>query len=223
MNTMLISWTFISICFFTYFIVSYVYKHLGILKIDQAILKPKGIQKLNLKHGIGLVVFGLANLLMFPEMKFLINKLSIPNVVTVTSLIVICLICAILSSKAFEKSNYQFSTGLHKKRSDMIGYLVLRLAFLWGYEFFFRGILFYEFLSISNLWLAITFTTILYVVIHLFDSKQEIYGAVPLGIVLCLFTYHTGSIWYAFIIHSTLSLTYEVSFFQKVIIKAEES
>lgn len=222
MNAMLVSWTFIGVCFLIYFIVSYVYKHLGVLKIDQAILKPHGLQKLNLKHVIGLVVFGLVNILIFPEMIFLINNLSIPDVRIMTSLIVICLLCAILSSKAFENSNYQFSTGLHKNRSEMIGYLVLRLAFLWAYEFFFRGVLFYGFLNICNLWSAIAFTTVLYMAIHLFDSKQEIFGAVPLGIVLCLFTYYTENIWCAFTIHSTLSLAYEVPFFQKVIIKTQQ-
>ena len=223
MNTTLPSWVFISLCFFTYFTVSYIYKHFRILKIDQAILLPHGLKKLNLKHIIGVVVFGLVNILIFPDMYFLINKLSIPDVKILTSLIVICLLCAFLSRKAFNNLNYQSFTGLHASGNDMIGYLVLRLVFLWAYEFFFRGVIFYGFLNMVNLWLAIVFTTILYMFIHLFDSKQEIFGAIPLGIVLCLFTYYTGSIWYAFIIHSTLSMTYEISFFKKEIIKTEQS
>jgi len=63
----------------------------------------------------------------------------------------------------------------------------------------------------------------LYVLIHIFDSKAEILGAIPFGIVLCLFSYFTNNIWAAFIIHSTLSGVYEVSMFNHLTLKTHKS
>jgi membrane protease YdiL (CAAX protease family) len=60
-----------------------------------------------------------------------------------------------------------------------------------------------------GLWSAIAVNTSIYALIHLPKGKRETIGAIPLGIVLCLITSYTGTIWAAFWIHCTLALTNE--------------
>jgi membrane protease YdiL (CAAX protease family) len=94
---------------------------------------------------------------------------------------------------------------------------------LFSYEFFFRGVLLFTFLEHNNLCLAITFATIAYLVIHLFDSKKEIIGTIPFGIILCVVTILTKSIWYAFVMHLALSAVYEISIFYYQTLKTAKS
>ena len=69
------------------------------------------------------------------------------------------------------------------------------------------------------MFVAIFYSTILYVLIHIFDSRKEIIGAIPFGIVLCLFAYYTNGVWYVFIVHMALSAVYEISLFYHLTIK----
>ncbi|WMI68426.1 CPBP family intramembrane glutamic endopeptidase [Mangrovimonas sp. YM274] len=117
----------------------------------------------------------------------------------------------------------QFAVPKEYSYLEAIFYFMFRGAFLLAYEFFFRGILFYESLETYNLTLSIIINTSLYVLIHAFDSQKEIFGAIPFGIVLCLFTYYTNSIWPAFIIHLALCLTYEISLFNIINFKTQKS
>ena len=100
-------------------------------------------------------------------------------------------------------------------------YFVIRLLFLLGYEFFFRGVLFFTLLEWNGLDVAIIITTLLYMLIHIFDTKGEFFGALPFGIILCLFSYFTNTIWAAFLIHITLSGVYEFSIFKHLTLKAK--
>jgi len=102
-------------------------------------------------------------------------------------------------------------------------YFIIRIVFLISYEFFFRGVLLFFFIENNGLILAIIISTSLYVLIHIFDTKAEILGAIPFGIVLCLFSYFTNNIWAAFIIHGTLSGVYEVSMFNHLTLKTNKS
>ena len=56
-----------------------------------------------------------------------------------------------------------------------------------------------------------------------FNSKKEIIGCVPFGIILCLFSYYTNSIWPAFFIHATLSLAHELTVFNNTKVKTQKS
>ena len=114
-----------------------------------------------------------------------------------------------------ERSQYKGSQGWI--------YFIIRLVFLFSYEFFFRGILLFTLIGNFNLITAIIICTSLYVIIHTFDSRAEIIGAIPFGIILCLFSYYTNSIWAAFIIHITLSGIYEVSMFKHLTLKTNKS
>ena len=49
----------IAVGFLIYFIISYAYKILKVRNIEEALLTSRGLLLINLKHTIGIVVFGL--------------------------------------------------------------------------------------------------------------------------------------------------------------------
>ena len=73
--------------------------------------------------------------------------------------------------------------------------------YLFGYEFLFRGILFLGLLPFVGLYPAVIMNTVLYALAHLYKGKKETLGSIPLGIVLCLITAQTETIWTAFAVH----------------------
>lgn len=213
----------ITISFIVYFIISYAYKILKIQNVEEALLTRRGLSLINLKHILGILLFGLIFYLITPEYRFLINSFEIPNlnilllllgVVFISALLAFTLVKKNLKNKA-EISQYSHNQGWI--------YFIIRIVFLISYEFFFRGVLLFFFIENNGLILAIIISTSLYVLIHIFDSKAEILGAIPFGIVLCLFSYFTNNIWAAFIIHGTLSGVYEVSMFNHLTLKTHKS
>ena len=73
--------------------------------------------------------------------------------------------------------------------------------YLLGYEFLFRGILFLGLIPFTGLYPAIAINTALYALAHLYKGKKETLGSIPLGIILCLITAETNTIWTAFAVH----------------------
>ena len=73
--------------------------------------------------------------------------------------------------------------------------------YLLGYEFLFRGILFLGLLPFVGLYTAVFINTILYAGAHLYKGKKETLGSIPLGVILCLITAQTETIWTAFAVH----------------------
>ncbi|MBI5914899.1 MAG: CPBP family intramembrane metalloprotease [Bacteroidetes bacterium] len=86
-------------------------------------------------------------------------------------------------------------------RKVLIGSALTWAAYLLAYEFLFRGFLFFSCYEEMGLPLAITINVSLYVLVHVAKGWKEVVGAVPLGIVLCLLTLKTGTIWIAFLVH----------------------
>ena len=213
----------IAISFIVYFIISYAYKVLNLRNIEGALLTNKGLLLLNLKHILGILLFGVLFYLIFPEYKFLIHNLEVPKLNILLLILVIVFTSGFLSFTSvkkklkdkIEKSQYNSNKGWV--------YFIIRLVFLFSYEFFFRGVLLFTLIDTNGLITAIIICTSLYVLIHIFDSKAEILGAIPFGIVLCLFSYFTNNIWAAFIIHITLSGIYEVSMFKHLTLKTNKS
>ena len=83
------------------------------------------------------------------------------------------------------------------------------MTYLLGYEIMFRGVLFYNCLNEMSLFSAIIINISLYSLVHIPKGLNETIGALPMGIVLCLLTWVTGSFWAAFVLHSLLALTNE--------------
>ncbi len=82
-------------------------------------------------------------------------------------------------------------------------------AYLLAYEFMFRG--FFLFTAVENIgiWPAIVLNTCIYALVHLPRSSKLALGSIPLGIILCLGTLDTGTIWFAGLTHLTLALSNE--------------
>ena len=89
-------------------------------------------------------------------------------------------------------------------------FIIVRTLFLIMYEFFFRGLVLFVMLEDFGVAVAVGANLILYVLIHWFD-KQERYGSILMGAVLCSVTLYYHSVWPAVIIHLVLSLTNEIT------------
>lgn len=81
------------------------------------------------------------------------------------------------------------------------------VMYLFGYEFLFRGFLFFPIVKNLGVWPAIAINIFLYVATHIPKGMDETIGAAPLGLVLCLITLQTGTIWVAFVVHVFLALS----------------
>jgi membrane protease YdiL (CAAX protease family) len=220
MNNSEIIWTLIGIIFSTYFIVSFVFNKLGIQNLHKALISANGLRLLNLKHLLGIVLFGVFSYIMMPEFRVLIETIEIAKLVVLIAFFLILFLSAFVSYLSIQKREEIHKVHIsHYSFSNAWMYFIIRFTFLLCYEFFFRGVLLFKFLNETSLFLAIFYSTTFYVLIHIFDSKKEIIGAIPFGIVLCLFTYYTNSVWYAFLIHLALSSVYEISMFYYLTLK----
>ncbi|SFZ93683.1 CAAX protease self-immunity [Flaviramulus basaltis] len=213
MSTSVIIWVLISVSFTTYFIVSMIYKKMGINNLQTALMVSNGLRLLNLKHILGIVLFGILFYIIIPELRFLVDSVIIPKLHILFIFFGIIFLCVFLSKHSANKYQHENTFKSHYNFSNAWVYFIIRFAFLLCYEFFFRGVLLFKFLESTSLPIAIVYGTLLYVLIHIFDSRKEIIGAIPFGVVLYLFTYLTNSIWYAFFIHLSLSAVYEISVF----------
>lgn len=92
-------------------------------------------------------------------------------------------------------------------RSLVFRYSLAWCAYLFGYEFLFRGVLFIPLVDTMGVWPAIAINIALYAATHIPKGMDETIGAAPLGLVLCLITLQTGTIWVAFVVHVFLALS----------------
>ena len=81
--------------------------------------------------------------------------------------------------------------------------------YLLAYEFFFRGFLLFGILDVVGPYWAVAINTALYAIAHIPKGKFETLGAIPLGILLCIITFTTGSFWVAFGMHVVMALSNE--------------
>lgn len=79
-------------------------------------------------------------------------------------------------------------------------------AYLIGYEFLFRGIMLFPLVDAMGVWPAIAINTAMYSATHIPKGMDEAIGAAPLGIVLCLITLMTGTLWVAIVVHILMAL-----------------
>lgn len=82
--------------------------------------------------------------------------------------------------------------------------------YLLGYEFAIRGFVFFTCLYAFGLWPAVIINSVIYSFIHIFKGSKEAYGAFFLGILFCLITYYTNSIWIAFFIHVLIAVINDI-------------
>ena len=78
----------------------------------------------------------------------------------------------------------------------------LWILYLLGYEFVFRGFMFFTTLAAWGFWPAILLNSLLYGLVHIPKSRREVFGSFALGAIFCLGCYYTGGFWFAFFAHT---------------------
>lgn len=81
------------------------------------------------------------------------------------------------------------------------------ISYLLGYEFLFRGVFLFTTYQALGAWPAILLNASVYAIAHIPKGLRETIGAIPLGLLLCVITLNTGTIWVAFLVHVTLALS----------------
>jgi membrane protease YdiL (CAAX protease family) len=80
------------------------------------------------------------------------------------------------------------------------------LFYILGYEFLFRGVLWFLCSEAFGFWPALIINILLYSLVHLPQGRFIAIGAIPLGIILCILSHLTGSFLPAFIVHSCVAV-----------------
>ena len=89
----------------------------------------------------------------------------------------------------------------------VIIYTLSWVFYLFGYEFLFRGILLFPLVATLGTWPAISINVAIYSATHIPKGLEETIGAILLGLVLCILTLLSGTIWIAFVVHVIIALT----------------
>jgi len=79
--------------------------------------------------------------------------------------------------------------------------LVVRLAYMFCWEFFFRGFLLLGFERRVGPAAAIAVSTIPFVLMHFGKPEAEVYGALPAGLILCAIALRARSVWPGVLLH----------------------
>ncbi|MFO7674564.1 MAG: CPBP family intramembrane glutamic endopeptidase [Lutibacter sp.] len=223
MEKILNIYVLMAIGYMGYFIISFAYKLQNINTLADGLTSAKAFNLLNIKHLAGIFLFGIGFWLHRNDYDFLIINSGLSNVISNIFLFIILFAAGFVSMQSSKKSIGKLDNLSFARREDQLLYFSVRLPFLFIYELFFRGILLHSSLLYTNLAIAILINLSLYTLIHSFNSKKEIIGCIPFGIILCLSSYYTNSIWPAFFIHATLSLAHELTVFNNTKVKTQKS
>ncbi len=80
-------------------------------------------------------------------------------------------------------------------------------AYLFAYEFMYRGILLWTCYYSFGFWPAVAINISFYAATHIAKGKTETIGTFPYGLFLCFITIYTGTIWVAYWTHLILALS----------------
>ena len=102
--------------FLVYFIISYIYKIVNVNNVEKALKIGNGLLLMNLKHVLGIVLFGIMFFQLLPNYRGLITSIEIPGLNILLFLSTVIVISAFLSyysakknlKNKTEKSHYHF-------------------------------------------------------------------------------------------------------------------
>ena len=166
--------------------------------------------------------FGLLGLLPFSALYLLtplstlavgfVSRLQHPALIWVACTCVPILLLTIQAARKKQSLKHQPETRNATWTWSILLMEHVGLAFyLLGYEVLFRGILLFGTLPLLGNAGAIALNIAVYSLAHLPKGSTETLGSIVFGVVLCLATLQTGTIWAAFFIH--LCLASSSSFF----------
>lgn len=207
-------------CYVMVFILSMVSKKAGsqrLVKDDGSISdKPGNIIGL---HLIGIMWLGLVPVfvLKLPVLKtFTGNGFRDSSLVIIFfGLLVLTAAVAIRAGKNVQQ--HISNAGYHSFQLPAvyaIRYFIIRMIFLFVYELWFRGFLLFFSIDTLGIPLAVTVNVLLYVLLHLFNSKKEMLACIPFGLLVCWLCILFNAAWPAVVLHITFSLLYEINIYQ---------
>jgi membrane protease YdiL (CAAX protease family) len=104
------------------------------------------------------------------------------------------------------QSVLRFTTDIRRWMAPNIAIWIVYLA---GYEWIMRGMLLYGSVEWIGVPAAVALNCVIYAVIHVHKGWEQVVGALPFGLLLCWVTLYANSIWPAYLLHLTLSLSME--------------
>ena len=153
-------------------------------------------------------------LILMPQYALADYGLTYNSDTTMTSIVAILILAALTMPLAFLSSkkpshqlNYPQIREKNWTRSLVLKNSLGWSAYLLGYEFLFRGILLFPLVDALGVWPAVAINTAMYSATHIPKGLDETIGAAFLGVVLCLITLMTGTLWVAIVVHITMALT----------------
>jgi membrane protease YdiL (CAAX protease family) len=125
-------------------------------------------------------------------------------------LIILIIITGLVSFKSSKSRKIQEMSPELKIRDWYPRHIILSVSawlfYILGYEFLFRGILWFPCSEAFGFWPALFINLLLYSLVHLPQGKLVAIGTLPVGIILCLLSHLTGSFIPAFLIHSLIAV-----------------
>jgi membrane protease YdiL (CAAX protease family) len=165
---------------------------------------------LHIRHTVGVFIMTVLPAVFLPDVpeNVFLWPVSADHIQTLT-LILAALVLLILVVK--DRKDLPADKPVNQKGSSFhaILHIVLRSSFLVSYEWFFRGCVLFSCIEFFGTIPAIIINLVLYALIHSFNGKKEMYGSLPFGLMLCLFTLWYQSVWPAIFLHLLLSSSHE--------------
>ncbi len=212
--------TILIFCYVMFFVQSWISKQNNNQKLfnEEGIFTSKPGNLVG-SHIMGILWLGVVPLVLLknPMLQILTGN-EIPNKLFIISFILAYVIIIIAANK---QSTYDYLRSHREPRvfipldkNIIASYFITRTIYLVMYEIFFRGFLLFECIAWLGNEAAVALNIILYVGVHIFNSKKEMLAGVPFGILVCFFSIAVNAVWPAVLLHLGFSLVYESNFYR---------
>lgn len=208
-----------SFCYAMFFVHSWISK----LNNNQRLINDEGgftskPGNLIVSHIIGILWLGVVPLILLKHsMLKLLTGNEMPGGLFVFMFILIFTLIisiALKQSGAYVKNQGSPEGLLNLSSSFFIGYFIIRALFLFVYELWFRGFLLFDCISWAGIPVAVSCIVFLHVLVHIFNSKKEMWACIPFGILVCFLNILFNAAWPAIILHIGFSLVYELNIYR---------
>ncbi|MBN8680791.1 MAG: CPBP family intramembrane metalloprotease [Chitinophagales bacterium] len=169
-----------------------------------------------IKRIVGMVTFGLIPGLVLFSMGFSWSDYGVKPSQDAVSLYWILGLSAIIIPMTFRSTRATDNLAQYPEirqagwtRKLLIWSALSWMGYLVAYELMFRGFLLFSCVRAFGVWPAIIINTSIYALVHVPKNAKEGIGAIPLGLLLCVLTLQSQTIWIALIVHWVLSLANE--------------
>lgn len=172
-----------------------------------------------LEKSLGFVLFGLIPAIIFPiifKTQLLDYGVRLPAAekIWLWWLVPVGLFLVISVIRPKKSVNIDYYPQVRRKKWDSRRMSVngfFWILYLAGYEFIFRGLLFFSALFAFGLMPALAINCTVYSLTHIPKGFREAVGAIFMGILLCIIAYNTHSVLIPLVLHVILALGNDIS------------